>query len=49
LWDLPNVLVTPHNAGAALGNDERIYEAFLENLQRWQRAEALLNEVTTTT
>lgn len=49
LWELPNVLVTPHNAGAALGNDERIYEMFLENFARWQRGEALLNEVTTTT
>jgi phosphoglycerate dehydrogenase-like enzyme len=46
LWDLPNVLVTPHNAGAALGNDRRIYGIFLENLGRWQRGEALVNEVT---
>lgn len=45
LWDLPNVLVTPHNAGAASGNDRRIYEMFLENLGRWHRGEALLNEV----
>lgn len=35
LWDLPNVVVTPHNAGVALGNDRRIYEMFLENLGRW--------------
>ena len=46
LWDLPNVLVTPHNAGAASGNDRRIYELFLENFRRWIRREALLNEVT---
>jgi phosphoglycerate dehydrogenase-like enzyme len=48
LWDLPNVLVTPHNAGAALGNDERIYQMFHENFVRWQRGETLLNEVATT-
>jgi phosphoglycerate dehydrogenase-like enzyme len=45
LWDLPNVLVTPHNAGASSGNEERVYELFLENLGRWQSGGALLNEV----
>ena len=45
LWDMPNVLVTPHNAGAAAGNDERILEIFLDNLGRWHRGEALVNEV----
>ena len=45
LWDLPNVIITPHNAGAAAGNDRRIYEVFIENLARWWKREALLNEV----
>jgi phosphoglycerate dehydrogenase-like enzyme len=45
LWDLPNVLVTPHNSPASAGNDRRVYELFLENLVRWQRGEPLLNEV----
>jgi D-2-hydroxyacid dehydrogenase (NADP+) len=45
LWDMPNVIVTPHNSGAASGNDRRVYEIFLENLARWQRGDALLNEV----
>ena len=44
LWTLPNVLVTPHNSAAAAGNDERVLEIFLENLGRWQRGEALINE-----
>jgi phosphoglycerate dehydrogenase-like enzyme len=39
------VLVTPHNAGASSGNEERVYELFLENLGRWQAGGALLNEV----
>ena len=47
LWDLPNVLVTPHNSTAASGNDARVYAMFLENLERWQRGVALMNEVTT--
>ena len=45
LWDAPNVLVTPHNAGAARGNDQRVYEIFVENLWRWSRGEPLVNEV----
>jgi phosphoglycerate dehydrogenase-like enzyme len=45
LWDLPNVLITPHNSAAAAGNDERVLEIFLENLGRWRRGEPLLNEV----
>jgi len=45
LWDLPNVLVTPHNSAAAAGNDERVLAILLENLTRWSRGEPLLNEV----
>ena len=45
LWGMPNVIVSPHNSGAASGNDRRVYEIFLENLARWQRGGALLNEV----
>jgi D-2-hydroxyacid dehydrogenase (NADP+) len=45
LWDLPNVLVTPHNSSAASGNEQRILEIFLDNLARWQRGAPLVNEV----
>jgi phosphoglycerate dehydrogenase-like enzyme len=45
LWDLPNVLVTPHNSSSATGNDERILEIFLDNLARWHRGAPLVNEV----
>jgi phosphoglycerate dehydrogenase-like enzyme len=45
LWDLPNVLVTPHNSSAATGNDERVLEIFLDNLARWHRGAPLVNEV----
>jgi phosphoglycerate dehydrogenase-like enzyme len=43
LWDLPNVIATPHSAGFSDRNEERVAEMFLENLGRWVRAEALLN------
>jgi len=45
LWDLPNVIVTPHNSAASTGNDARVVEYFCENLARWGRNEPLLNEV----
>jgi phosphoglycerate dehydrogenase-like enzyme len=45
LWDLPNVLVTPHNSSASSGNEQRVLEIFLDNLARWQRGAALVNEV----
>lgn len=48
LWELPNVLVTPHNSGAAQGNDERVYQMFVTNLESWQQAKALSNEVRVT-
>jgi phosphoglycerate dehydrogenase-like enzyme len=45
LWDLPNVLITPHDSAAAAGNDERVLAIFLDNLGRWQHGEPLANEV----
>ncbi len=45
LWDMPNVLVTPHNSSAAAGNDERVFEMFVDNLRRWRSGEPLRNEV----
>lgn len=43
LWTLPNVIVTPHSAGQADGNAARTAAIFVDNLQRWQRGEALVN------
>ena len=45
LWDMPNVLITPHNSAVAAGNDERVLAIFLENLGRFDRGDPLLNEV----
>lgn len=45
LWDLPNVFVTPHNSAAASGNEQRVNAIFFDNLKRWHRGEALVNEV----
>jgi len=48
LWELPNVLISPHNSAAAQGNDERVYQMFIANLERWQHGQALSNEVRST-
>ena len=43
LWQMPNVIMTPHSAGASAGNELRSVRIFLENLERWVRGEPLLN------
>ena len=45
LWDMPGVIITPHNSLAAIGNDRRVFEIFIDNLGRWRRGECLVNEV----
>lgn len=45
LWDMPNVIVTPHNSAASAGNEERVNGIFLDNLERYARGEPLVNEV----
>ncbi|MGN6869160.1 MAG: D-2-hydroxyacid dehydrogenase [Solirubrobacteraceae bacterium] len=45
LWDLPNVLVSPHTAGLSMREDERIVSLFVENLGRYLRGEPLRNRV----
>ena len=43
LWSLPNVIVTPHNAAASQGMEERHNPGFLANLERWASKEPLHN------
>lgn len=45
LWQLPNVIVSPHDAAGSSGNFARVSELFLRNLEHWVRGEALENEV----
>jgi phosphoglycerate dehydrogenase-like enzyme len=44
LWALRNVIVTPHSSGDTPGNWLRATEIFLDNLGRFARGEALVNE-----
>lgn len=37
LWGLPNVIATPHSAGASDGNEARVDRIFLDHLDGWLR------------
>jgi len=45
LWDLPNVIVSPHSSGDTPLTEIRAGQAFVDNLGRWVRGERLRNEV----
>lgn len=49
LWDLPQVMATPHSAGHSDGNAARVTGMFLDNLRRWCAGETLLNVVNPST
>lgn len=43
LWDLPNVVVSPHSASTSDRENDRITDLFCENLRRDREGEPLLN------
>jgi D-2-hydroxyacid dehydrogenase (NADP+) len=45
LWDMPNVIITPHTSGESPLSVRRGSELFIANLARWHRGEPLHNEV----
>ncbi len=45
LWDMPNVMITPHNAGSSPRSHDRLMELFRENLRRYVAGEELVNVV----
>ena len=45
LWDMRNVVITPHFAGATPHYADRVTEIFVENLRRDRAGEALINVV----
>ncbi|MFH1604109.1 MAG: D-2-hydroxyacid dehydrogenase [Pseudomonadota bacterium] len=45
LWDLPNVIVTPHSSAISAGNEARVNALFVDNLKRWSANQPLINEV----
>lgn len=43
LWDVPNVIITPHNASASKGNEKRCAEMFIANFGHWLHGEPMFN------
>jgi glyoxylate/hydroxypyruvate reductase A len=44
LWDMPNVLITPHSMSTAYDENERLVDLFCDNLRRYLANEPLRNE-----
>jgi phosphoglycerate dehydrogenase-like enzyme len=42
LWDVPNVLITPHTAGETRSYEDNVIDLLLENLDRLWRGETEL-------
>jgi phosphoglycerate dehydrogenase-like enzyme len=45
LWDLDNVIITPHSGVGGDPADEKILEIFTENLKRFRKGEELINRI----
>lgn len=47
LWKVPNVILTPHISGSSASPHflERVWDIFVQNVQRFKNGEALLNEL----
>ena len=48
LWDMENVIVSPHTAAQSLRENERIVELFGENVRRYLAGEELRTPIDTT-
>jgi glyoxylate/hydroxypyruvate reductase len=48
LWEMSNVLISPHTAALSIHENERIVDLFSENLRRYLRGDDLVNRVDTT-
>ncbi len=45
LWELDNVIITPHSGVGGDPADEKILEIFTENLERFRKGEELINRI----
>lgn len=45
LWDMPDVIVSPHTASHSQGQSEAVFAIFLDNLARFRAGQRLRNDV----
>lgn len=45
LWDMPQVIATPHSAGFSDANAQRVDEAFVDNFHRWLARQPLNHRI----
>jgi phosphoglycerate dehydrogenase-like enzyme len=45
LWDMPNVVVSPHMAGDVVGWEEELGALLVDNVRRWRAGEELRNVI----
>lgn len=45
LWEMPNVIITPHSAGFDEDHAKKTFSIFLQNLERFQQGRPLINVV----
>ncbi len=45
LWDMPNVLITPHTGGETSLYERRLADLIVENVRRWERGEPFIHQV----
>jgi phosphoglycerate dehydrogenase-like enzyme len=45
LWDMPNVLITPHTGGETSLYEKRLVDIIVENVCRWERGEAFIHRI----
>jgi phosphoglycerate dehydrogenase-like enzyme len=46
LWDMPNVLITPHTAGETHRYEDNVLDMMMENIERmWRGERTLFNQI----
>ena len=45
LWDMPNVILSPHNSAASSANERHMFGLFLDNFEKWLADEPIRNEI----
>lgn len=46
LWEMPNVVITPHVAGQSAKRIDNMTNLYCENLRRWKAGQSLINLIT---